>query len=215
MTILSDKTITELSTYPYSEKRYADSVWHNRILLGIDNQEKPLIVPFFPESVRISESGEKIASYGLSSYGYDIRCAPEFKIFKGPPADGILDYKQMDSDLFETVEADSVVIPPNGFILSRSLEYITMPSNVMALCIGKSTIARAGINCLCTPLEPGWEGYITLEFSNTTQLPNRFYANEGVLQLVFFQGDRVCETSYRDRQGKYQSQAAEIVLPIV
>ena len=179
------------------------------------NTERPLINPFIAESIKTSSTGLGIASYGLSSYGYDIRCVPEFKLFKGTPPDGILDYKSIDESLFETIHSDSIVIPPNGFILTRSVEYIIMPENVLALCIGKSTIARAGINCLCTPLEPCWEGYITLEFSNTTPLPNRFYANEGVLQIVFLQGDNSCNVTYADRNGKYQNQEANIILPRV
>jgi len=181
----------------------------------LSTKAKPLIFPFIKESIKVNAEGLGIASYGLSSYGYDIRCVPEFKLFKGGPVDGVLDYKSIDSTLFETVYGDSIVIPPNGFILTRSVEYITMPSNILALCIGKSTIARAGINCLCTPLEPGWEGHITLEFSNTTSLPNRFYANEGVLQLVFIHGDKECRQSYADRKGKYQHQGADIILPRV
>lgn len=175
----------------------------------------PMIEPFFSESIKKSESGEGIASFGVSSYGYDIRAAPEFKVFKNTSQDGVLDYKNMDNTLFDEVSADSVIIPPNGFILARSIEYIRVPDDVLVLVIGKSTVARAGINCLCTPLEPGWEGHITLEFANGTSIPNRFYANEGVLQLVFLKGDRQCLTTYAGRQGKYQGQRGEIVLPKV
>lgn len=176
---------------------------------------KPMIEPFIPESIKVSELGEKIASFGVSSYGYDIRAAPEFKVFKNTSQDGILDYKNVNDDLFDTVNASEVLIPPNGFILARSVEYIRVPDDVLVLCIGKSTIARVGINCLCTPLEPGWEGHITLEFANGTSLPNRFYANEGVLQLIFLKGDRRCLTTYAERLGKYQNQRPEIVLPKV
>lgn len=175
----------------------------------------PMIHPFNPESIKVSEKGEKIASYGVSSYGYDIRAAPEFKVFKNTTQNGVLDYKDMNDNLFDTVLDNEVIIPPNGFILARSIEYIRVPDDVLVLCIGKSTIARAGINCLCTPLEPGWEGYITLEFANGASLPNRFYANEGVLQLIFLKGDRRCLTTYAERLGKYQNQRPEIVLPKV
>lgn len=117
-----------------------------------------MISPFSPESIKKSEEGKGIASYGVSSYGYDIRSASEFKVFKNTTQDGVLDYKRMNESLFDTVNADQVIIPPNGFILSRSVEYIRVPRDVLVLVIGKSTIARAGINCLCTPLEPEWEG---------------------------------------------------------
>lgn len=189
--ILSDKTITALC-----------------------QTHTPMIEPFHPDSIKVLD-GQRIASFGLSSYGYDIRAAAEFKIFKNTTQNGVLDYKQMDESLFEEVNADQVIIPPNGFILARSIEYVRIPDDVLALCIGKSTIARAGINCLCTPLEPSWEGYITLEFANGTSLPNRFYANEGVLQLVFLKGDKRCLNTYAERLGKYQSQLPEITLPRV
>lgn len=192
MSVLSDRKITELCTH----------VQH------------PMIEPFVADSIK-EINGERIASFGLSSYGYDIRAAPEFKVFKNTSQNGVLDYKNFDDSLFETVNADQVIIPPNGFILARSVEYVRIPRDVLALCIGKSTIARAGINCLCTPLEPEWEGYITLEFANGTSLPNRFYANEGVLQLVFLTGDKECLKSYADRLGKYQNQNPEITLPRV
>lgn len=117
-----------------------------------------MISPFSPESIKKSEEGEGIASYGVSSYGYDIRAAPEFKVFKNMSQDGYLDYKNMNESLFDTVHSDEVFIPPNGFILARSIEYIRVPRDVLVLVIGKSTIARVGINCLCTPLEPEWEG---------------------------------------------------------
>lgn len=189
--VLSDKTITELC-----------------------QTHSPMIEPFHSESIKML-GDERIASFGLSSYGYDIRAAPEFKVFKNTSQNGIIDYKNVDETSFDNVYQDHVIIPPNGFILARSIEYVRIPRDVLAICIGKSTIARAGINCLCTPLEPGWEGYITLEFANGTSLPNKFYANEGVLQLVFLKGDQECLTSYADRLGKYQNQTPEIVLPRV
>lgn len=217
--ILSDRTIKALCESPYRYPGHSVRMNDNTVRIepgtDIDNDGRPMIEPFFSESIKRNELGRGIASYGVSSYGYDIRAAAEFKIFKGMPADGVLDYKNVNEDLFEYVEEESVVIPPNGFILARSVEYVKIPRDVIALAIGKSTIARVGINCLCTPLEPGWEGHITLEFANGTSLPNRFYANEGVLQLVFFKGDQTCDISYADRSGKYQSQSAEIILPRV
>lgn len=197
---------------------------HPEALKIIDEWEnwKPMIEPFTPESVKVGENGSKIASYGTSSYGYDIRAAPEWKLFSqtydptclyfDPP---LLDYKNITEDQFHHVEADEIIIPPNGFVLTRSVEYVRIPKDVLVLCIGKSTIARAGINCLCTPLEPGWEGHITLEFSNSTNLPNKLYANEGILQLIFLRGDQPCRTTYADRGGKYNRQGSEIILPRV
>jgi len=178
---------------------------------------KPMIEPFHPESIR-RVNDERIASFGVSSYGYDFRAAPEYKLFKGElpvGSDGVVDYKNITEDMFEHHEGPSIVIPPHGFILARSVERVRIPRNILALCIGKSTIARVGINCLCTPIEPEWEGYITFEFHNTLSLPNRFYANEGVLQLIFLKGDRDCRTSYNDRGGKYQGQANKIIIPRV
>ena len=126
-----------------------------------------------------------------------------------------LSYKNITPDMFDRVDASEVVVQPGGFLLARSMEYVDMPRDVVAVCIGKSTIARAGWNCLCTPIEPGWDGYITLEFQNTTDRPNIFYAEEGCLQLMFHQLDQDPKTSYKDRGGKYLNQAPEIVLPRV
>lgn len=176
---------------------------------------KPMIEPFIGEKVKVNAQGDRIASKGVTSYGYDVSAANEFKVFKGCSEDGRIDYKNITDDMFETVTTDSVWIPPNSFILARSAEYIRVPDDVLVLVIGKSTIARAGINCLCTPLEPGWEGYITLEFANSTNLPNRFYANEGCLQLIFLKGNERCLQSYSESGGKYQGQTAEIILPRV
>lgn len=221
--ILSDRTITDLCTPPYVHDHISRTIHFSEHttanetdpLRSIDNRGQPMITPFNPLSIKKNEQGGGIASYGLSSYGYDIRAAPEFKIFKGYPNNGVLDYKRLDEDAFDYVEDSTVIIPPNGFILARSVEYVKLPRNVLGIVVGKSTIARVGINCLCTPLEPEWEGHITLEFHNGTNLPNRFYANEGVLQLLFLVGDQPCKTSYADRKGKYQSQPGEIVLPRV
>lgn len=156
---------------------------------------------------------QKIISYGTSSYGYDIRCAPEFKVFTNVHST-VVDPKRFDEKSFWDMEGDSCVIPPNSFALARSVEFFRIPRDVLVVCLGKSTYARCGIIVNVTPLEPEWEGHITLEFSNTTPLPARIYANEGCAQLLFFQCDQddVCETSYRDRGGKYQGQLG-VTLP--
>lgn len=175
---------------------------------------KPMLEPFYPESVRRAEDGTKIASFGLSSFGYDIRCGRKFKLFSNVHAAGEpVDYKKIDRTQFVDLEGDMIVIPPNSFVLSHSEEYLRVPRDCLVLCTGKSTLARAGISVLSTPLEPEWEGYVTLEFANTTNLPVRLYAGEGAVQLLFLQGDRDCRTSYADRGGKYQAQERDIVLP--
>ncbi len=214
MTVLSDKTIRE----------YCEGT-----MVGAHG---PMIEPFHGSSVKEDSHGKRIASYGLSSGGYDLRAGTEFKVFKSLPKftlwqrfkawvtgkeleHPVLDYKNISADLFDTVYGDKVVVPPGGFLLTHSKEYVRMPRNVIAMCIGKSTIARAGWNCLCTPIEPGWEGHITFEFQNTTNRPNVFYAHEGVLQLVFHDLDQDCETSYADRGGKYMKQADKVILPRV
>jgi dCTP deaminase len=166
--------------------------------------EYGMIEPFEPNQVR-EANGKKIVSYGTSSYGYDIRCANEFKIFTNVHST-IVDPKSFDSNSFVDISADYVIIPPNSFCLARTVEYFRIPRNVMTICLGKSTYARCGIICNVTPFEPEWEGYVTLEFSNTTPLPAKIYANEGVAQVLFFESDEVCETSYKDRGGKYQKQ---------
>jgi dCTP deaminase len=150
-------------------------------------------------------------SYGLSSYGYDLRVSSEFKIFTNVNS-AIIDPKAFDERSFVTVESESVIIPPNSFALARSIEYFRIPRDVLTICVGKSTYARCGIIVNVTPFEPEWEGYVTLEISNTTPLPAKVYANEGLCQILFFQSDEVCETSYADRSGKYQNQQG-IVLP--
>ncbi len=156
---------------------------------------------------------EKIISYGTSSYGYDVRCASEFKIFTNINS-AIVDPKNFDERAFVEFTGDRCIIPPNSFILARSVEYLRIPRDVLVVCVGKSTYARVGIVCNVTPLEPEWEGHITLEFSNTTNLPAVMYANEGCAQLLFFQADPddICETSYKDRGGKYQGQTG-VTLP--
>ena len=186
MTILSDSQISQLA------------------------RDHDMIHPF--ESCQVRKNLNKpIISYGLSSYGYDIRCATEFKIFTNVRS-AIVDPKNFDDQSFVDHRGDVCIIPPNSFALARSVEYLIVPRNVLVVCLGKSTYARCGIIVNVTPLEPEWEGHITLEFSNTTPLPATIYANEGVAQLLFFESDKVCDVSYGDRNGKYQCQKG-ITLP--
>lgn len=170
--------------------------------------EKSMIKPFEDRQVRKGS-----ISYGLSSYGYDIRIADEFKIFTNINTT-IVDPKAFDPRSFVDYQGEVAVVPPNSFALGRSVEYFKIPRNVLTICVGKSTYARCGIITNVTPFEPEWEGYVTLEISNTTPLPARIYANEGIAQVLFFESDEACETSYADRQGKYQGQQG-IVLPTV
>jgi dCTP deaminase len=173
-------------------------------------REHAMIEPVAPEQVR-QENGRKIASYGTSSYGYDVRCASEFKIFTNINST-IVDPKAFDEKSFVNLTADVCIIPPNSFALARTVEYFRVPRNVLIITVGKSTFARCGVIVNVTPLEPEWEGHVTLEFSNTTPLPAKIYANEGVAQMLFFESDEVCATSYRDRGGKYQGQRG-VTLP--
>ena len=152
-----------------------------------------------------------VISYGLSSYGYDARVAPEFKIFTNVDS-SVVDPKQFDPKSFVDRETDVCIIPPNSFALARTVEYFRVPEDVLVICLGKSTYARCGIIVNVTPLEPGWEGHVTLEFSNTTPLPAKIYANEGACQFLFLQGNERCETSYKDRAGKYMGQRG-VTLP--
>ena len=172
-----------------------------------------MIEPFEPGQVRQNASGQKIVSYGTSSYGYDIRCAPEFKVFTNIHST-VVDPKNFDEKSFVDFHGDSCIIPPNSFALARTMEYFRIPRNVLTICLGKSTYARCGIIVNVTPFEPEWEGYVTLEFSNTTPLPAKIYAGEGCAQVLFFESDKddVCETSYKDRGGKYQGQVG-VTLP--
>jgi dCTP deaminase len=169
-------------------------------------QEHDMINPYSEEQV-----SEGVISYGVSSYGYDLRVADEFKIFTNVNST-IVDPKHFDERPFVTVNADVAIVPPNSFALARSVEYFKIPRDVLTICVGKSTYARCGIIVNVTPFEPEWEGFVTLEISNTTPLPAKIYANEGLCQILFFQSDEVCETSYKDRKGKYQAQKG-IVLP--
>ena len=165
-------------------------------------EENGMIEPFCANQVRVNEAGNKVISYGTSSYGYDIRCANEFKIFTNINST-IVDPKNFDPKNFVEINANYCIIPPNSFALARTVEFFRIPRNVLTVCLGKSTYARCGIIVNVTPFEPEWEGYVTLEFSNTTPLPAKIYANEGVAQVLFFESDEECEISYKDRGGKY------------
>jgi dCTP deaminase len=169
-------------------------------------QEQAMIEPFTEKQVR-----QDIISYGLSSYGYDIRVSNQYKIFTNAYS-AIVDPKNFDTKSFVDFEGDVCVIPPNSFVLTRSIEYLRIPRSVLTICIGKSSYARCGLIVNVTPLEPSWHGHITLEISNTTPLPAKVYSNEGVAQLVFLEADEECEISYADRQGKYQGQTG-VTLP--
>ncbi len=186
MTIKSDKWIKEMAMH------------HN------------MIVPFQEDQVK-TNNGDKIVSYGTSSYGYDVRCADEFKVFTNINST-MVDPKNFDDKSFIDIKSDVCTIPPNSFALARTVEYFKIPRQVLTLCLGKSTYARCGIIVNVTPLEPEWEGHVTLEFSNTTSLPAKIYANEGVAQFIFLESDEVCQTSYKDRAGKYQGQKG-VTLP--
>ncbi len=172
--------------------------------------ESKMIEPF--EADQISRMGaDRIISYGTSSYGYDIRCSDEFKIFTNINS-AVVDPKNFDESSFVDYRGEVCIIPPNSFALARTIEYFRIPRNVLTICLGKSTYARCGIIVNVTPFEPEWEGYVTLEFSNTTPLPAKIYANEGVAQVVFFEASEPCEVSYKDRRGKYQGQTG-VTLP--
>jgi dCTP deaminase len=169
-----------------------------------------MIEPFEPGQVR-ETGGKRIVSYGTSSYGYDIRCADEFKIFTNINST-IVDPKAFDPASFVDFKGDVCINPPNSFALARSVEYFRIPRSVVTVCVGKSTYARCGIIVNVTPFEPEWEGIVTLEVSNTTPLPAKIYANEGIAQVLFFESDEPCEISYNDKAGKYQGQKG-ITLP--
>jgi len=189
MSILSDKSIFELV------------------------RTQNMIDPFVEQQVRVSEANTKIISYGLSSYGYDARVSNEFKIFTNVDS-AIVDPKNFVAHSFVDRTTDVCTIPPNSFVLARTVEYFNIPKNVLVICVGKSTYARCGIIVNVTPLEPEWEGYVTLEFSNTTPLPARIYANEGACQFLFLKGDTTCATSYKDKAGKYMKQRG-VTLPAI
>lgn len=178
-----------------------NDAWIRRLAL-----EQRMIEPFVDDQVR-----DGVISFGLSSYGYDIRVTDEFKIFTNVHS-AVVDPKHFNPDSFVDFKGEQCIIPPNSFVLARTIEYFRIPRHVLTMCIGKSTYARCGLIVNVTPFEPEWEGYVTLEISNTTPLPARIYANEGIAQVLFFEADEICETSYADRKGKYQAQQ-DIVLP--
>lgn len=196
MSIKEDKWIEQMCT----PKEYKDET----------QLKPPMIFPFNGKSVK-ELNGNKLISYGLSSYGYDVRCADEFKIFTNVN-NSIVDPKNFTEENFVDFKGDVCIIPPNSFVLARTVEFLRIPRNVIAICMGKSTYARCGIICNTTPLEPEWAGHITLELSNTTPLPAKIYANEGIAQILFFEGDNEPSISYKDRDGKYQGQQG-ITLP--
>ncbi|MEK6647053.1 MAG: dCTP deaminase [Candidatus Firestonebacteria bacterium] len=169
-------------------------------------REEKMIVPFEEKQVKTG-----VISYGLSSYGYDIRISNEFKIFHSKE-NKIIDPKNFDLKLMEDVKCDVCIIPPNSYVLARTVEYFKIPRSVITICFGKSTYARCGVVVNVTPFEPEWEGYATLEISNTSPVPVKIYANEGIAQLIFLESDEICETSYADKKGKYQAQQ-NITLP--
>src|SRR5262245_27816460 len=175
--------------------------WIRRMAL-----EHGMIKPFVERQVR-----EGVISYGVSSYGYDIRVADEFKLFTDINS-SVVDPKKFDPRSFVDIKADSIIIPPNSFALARTVEYFKIPRKVLTVCLGKSTYARCGIIVNVTPFEPEWEGTATLEISNTTPLPAKIYANEGIAQMLFFESDEMCEISYGDKKGKYLKQI-DVTLP--
>ena len=173
-------------------------------------QNHKMIEPFTDCQIR-NTNGNDLISYGTSSFGYDVRCATEFKVFTNINS-AIVDPKSFDENSFVNFDSEVCIIPPNSFALARTVEYFRIPRNVLTICLGKSTYARCGIIVNVTPLEPEWEGHVTLEFSNTTPLPAKIYANEGVAQMIFLESDEDCEESYLDRKGKYQGQIG-VTLP--
>ena len=191
MSILADHEIIKLA-----EAGMIDPLIHNQV----KSMQKPG-----------QENPEKVISFGTSSYGYDVRCANEFKIFTNINS-AIVDPKNFDDNSFVNFTGDVCIIPPNSFALARTVEYFKIPRDILTICLGKSTYARCGIIVNVTPLEPEWEGHVTLEFSNTTPLPAKIYANEGVAQMIFMKAENVCDTSYHDRSGKYQKQRG-VTLP--
>ncbi len=169
-------------------------------------RERGMIEPFVDDQVR-----DGVVSYGLSSYGYDIRVADEFKVFTNINTT-VIDPKKFDPRSFVDIKADVCIVPPNSFALARTVEYFRIPRDILTVCLGKSTYARCGIIVNVTPFEPEWEGFVTLEISNTTPLPAKIYANEGIAQVLFLQSDEVCERSYADKKGKYLKQQG-VTLP--
>lgn len=185
-----------------------EDVWIRKLA-----QEKKMIDPFVDSQVRSNENNEQIVSYGLSSYGYDIRVSEEFKVFTNV-YNSIVDPKNFTEDAFVDIRGKECIIPPNSFALARSIEYFRIPRNILTICLGKSTYARCGIIVNVTPFEPEWEGRVTIEISNTTPLPAKIYANEGIAQVIFFEAVEACEISYAEKNGKYQKQEG-ITVPFV
>jgi dCTP deaminase len=174
-------------------------------------EDSQMIEPFESQQIKINPvTSERIVSYGLSSYGYDLRVSDEFKVFTNV-FNSIVDPKNFSEDSFVNIKSDVCIIPPNSFALARSVEYFRIPRNILTICIGKSTYARCGIIVNVTPFEPEWEGYVTLEISNTTPLPAKIYANEGLAQVIFLESKEACQISYKDRLGKYMKQTGIVV----
>jgi dCTP deaminase len=177
-------------------------------------QHSGMIEPFVDRQIRTQDqSASNVVSFGLSSYGYDLRVADEFKVFTNIN-NSIVDPKEFKEESFVSIQCKVCTIPPNSFALARSIEYFRIPRNILTICLGKSTYARCGIIVNVTPLEPEWEGHVTIEISNTTPLPARIYAHEGIAQVIFFQSENECETSYADRKGKYMKQQG-VTLPMM
>lgn len=193
----------------YIDKVKASEGWEDYVMVGVDPDFKPMVEPYESGQVRQLENGSRIVSYGTSSFGYDVRCADEFKIFTNVNST-IIDPKNFDDKSFVEFKGDCCIIPPNSFALARTVERFRIPRDVVTICLGKSTYARCGIIVNVTPFEPEWEGYVTLEFSNTTPLPAKIYANEGCAQVLFLQGNQNPEVSYADRNGKYMSQTGVV-----
>lgn len=181
------------------------SVLSDRTIRDLCTGDTPLISPFIGESIREVESGSKIPSYGLSSYGYDIRLEPGFELMK-ENFDGVIDPCKPSDEMYERVEGEACIIPPHGYLLANTVEYFRIPNNVTTMCLTKSTYARLGIMINVTPLEAGWEGQLVVEIANLTPHPVLITSNVGIAQVVFLRGDLPCETSYADRKGKYQGQ---------
>ena len=179
----------------------------DRQIKALCQGDKPMIEPFVEKQMR-----EGVISYGLSSYGYDLRVADEFKIFTPNPYNTVVDPKHLDERSLIPFQGEVCIIPPNSFALARSVEYFRIPRSILTICLGKSSYARAGILTNVTPFEPEWEGFVTLEISNTSPLPAKIYANEGIAQVLFLEADEICEVSYADKKGKYQGQTG-VTLP--
>lgn len=198
--ILSDKSIHQLCS---SEHNFQATI-PNLDRITAPNKG-PMIEPYNPECIRTNEAGERVISYGRSSFGYDVKMANKFKVFTNINS-GIIDPKSPCEKTMVGQEGDFVIIPPNSYILGHTVEYFRIPRDVMVICVGKSTYARSGAIVNVTPIEPGFEGQVVIEISNSTNLPMKVYANEGIAQFMFFLGEQPCEVSYGDRQGKYQGQ---------